>query len=110
MKKRTSKITNEQVKSIFEQMEQGVSLRKACEKEGIKNNTFLNFIEKDKDLTEQYARSRQKGQDADLPGQRVRLSQGAIHRDERALPELPQEDGTARRRRQKDVLLRVRLP
>ena len=68
MKKRTSKITNEQVKSIFEQMEQGVSLRKACEKEGVKNNTFLDFIEKDKDLAEQYARSRQKGQDARFEG------------------------------------------
>ena len=64
MKRRTSKITDAQVKSIFEQMEQGVSLRKACEKEGVKNNTFLDFISKDKELAEQYARSRQKGQDA----------------------------------------------
>ena len=64
MKRRTSKITDAQVKSIFEQMEQGVSLRKACEKEGVKNNTFLDFISKDKELSEQYARSRQKGQDA----------------------------------------------
>lgn len=64
MKRRTSKITAEHVKSIFEQLEQGVSLRKACDKEGVKNNTFLDFISKDKDLAEQYARSRQKGQDA----------------------------------------------
>lgn len=64
MKRRTSKITDAQVKSIFEQMEQGASLRKACEKEGVKNNTFLDFISKDKELAEQYARSRQKGQDA----------------------------------------------
>ena len=64
MKRRTSKITAEHVKSIFEQLEQGVSLRKACEKEGVKNNTFLDFISKDKELSEQYARSRQKGQDA----------------------------------------------
>ena len=56
MKRRTSKITDAQVKSIFEQMEQGVSLRKACEKEGVKNNTFLDFISKDKELSEQYAR------------------------------------------------------
>lgn len=64
MSRRTSKITDAQVKSIFEQMEQGVSLRKACEKEGVKNNTFLDFISKDKELSEQYARSRQKGQDS----------------------------------------------
>lgn len=64
MKRRTSKITAEYVKSIFEQLEQGVSLRKACEKEGVKNNTFLDFISKDKELSEQYARSRQKGQDS----------------------------------------------
>ena len=64
MKRRTSKITDAQVKAVFEQMEQGVSLRKACEKEGVKNNTFPDFIEKDKDLSEQYARSRQKGQDS----------------------------------------------
>ena len=64
MKIRTSKITDAQVKAIFEQMEQGVSLRKACEKEGVKNNTFLDFISKDKELAEQYARSRQKGQDS----------------------------------------------
>ena len=64
MKRRTSKITDEHVKSIFEQLEQGVSLRKSCEKEGVKNNTFLDFISKDKELSEQYARSRQKGQDA----------------------------------------------
>lgn len=64
MKRRTSKITDAQVKAIFEQMEQGVSLRKACEKEGVKNNTFLDFISKDKELSEQYARSRQKGQDS----------------------------------------------
>ena len=64
MKRRTSKITAEHVKSIFEQLEQGVSLRKACDKEGVKNNTFLDFISKDKELAEQYARSRQKGQDA----------------------------------------------
>ena len=64
MKRRTSKITDAQVKAIFEQMEQGVSVRKACEKEGVKNNTFLDFISKDKELSEQYARSRQKGQDA----------------------------------------------
>ena len=64
MKRRTSKITAEHVKSIFEQLEQGVSLRKACEKEGVKNNTFLDFISKDKELSEQYARSRQKGQDS----------------------------------------------
>ena len=64
MKRRTSKITDAQVKAVFEQMEQGVSLRKACEKEGVKNNTFLDFISKDKELSEQYARSRQKGQDS----------------------------------------------
>ena len=64
MKRRTSKITDEHVKSIFEQLEQGVSLRKACEKECVKNNTFLDFISKDKELSEQYARSRQKGQDS----------------------------------------------
>lgn len=61
MKKRTSKITNEQVKSIFEQMEQGVSLRKACESQKVKPNTFLNLKDKDEKLSEQYARSMEKG-------------------------------------------------
>ena len=64
MKRRTSKITAEHVKSIFEQLEQGVSLRKACDKEGVKNNTFLDFISKDKELAEQYAQKNKKGQDS----------------------------------------------
>ena len=61
MKIGTSKITDKQVKSIFEQLEQGVSLRKACESQKVKPNTFLNLKDKDKKLSEQYARSMEIG-------------------------------------------------
>ena len=61
MKIRTSKITAEHVKSIFEQLEQGVSLRKACESQKVKPNTFLNLKDKDEKLSEQYARSMEIG-------------------------------------------------
>lgn len=63
MKKRGSKITKEQVQAVFVLIEEGNSLRKACEKIKIDKRTFLDLIEKDEELATQYARSRQKGQD-----------------------------------------------
>lgn len=67
-KKGTTKITQEQIDKIFEQLEEGVSLRKSCENQGVKDNTFLNLVEKNPSLTEQYARAKIKGQDARFEG------------------------------------------
>lgn len=65
VKKGESKIfTPAKIKAIFRLLEEGDSLRKACEKEGVKPNTFLDHIKKDEELTEQYARSKWTGQDA----------------------------------------------
>ncbi|MBQ2168645.1 MAG: hypothetical protein II449_05295 [Prevotella sp.] len=67
-KKGTTKITQEQIDKIFEQLEDGVSLRKACEKQGIRDNTFLYLVDKSPTLAEQYARAKIKGQDARFEG------------------------------------------
>lgn len=65
VKRRGSKIfTEEKIKAIFRSMEEGNSMRKACEENGVKYNSFFEYIGRYNDLYEQYARAKQKGQDA----------------------------------------------
>lgn len=69
MKKGESKIfTPAKIKAIFQCMEDGDSVRKACEKNGVKNNSFIDFVYKNEKLYEQYARAKEKGQDARFEG------------------------------------------
>lgn len=55
--------TPQVLKTIFSQMESGVSLKKACEGLGLARSSFLAYMEKEPELYEQYARSQRIGQD-----------------------------------------------
>lgn len=43
---------------ILQSMHEGLSLRKACEKHGVKHSTFLLWVSQDKELADHYARAR----------------------------------------------------
>lgn len=46
------------VSLILESMEEGLSLRKSCEAHGVKKGTFLEWVDADHSLADQYARAR----------------------------------------------------
>jgi len=55
--------TPQVLKAIFSQMEKGVSLRKACEAQDVDRSSFLKLVSENEEVYNQYARSRQIGQD-----------------------------------------------
>ena len=52
------------ISNVLEAIEETGNLRKACEQYGIKHQTFLLWVSKDKDLADQYARTREIGLEA----------------------------------------------
>jgi hypothetical protein len=49
------------VGKVCARMEEGESLRKSCEAEGVKDPTFLDWVKADESFAEQYARAREAG-------------------------------------------------
>jgi hypothetical protein len=55
--------TPESAESILLLMRDGKSLRKACQEAGIKKGTFLDWVEREPGLADQYARAREEMMD-----------------------------------------------
>jgi hypothetical protein len=53
------KKSSEVIASVLSEMQAGVSLRKACEKQDIAASTFMGWLDGDADLSEQYTRARE---------------------------------------------------
>ena len=62
VKKNYSKDQKEAIlRSIFEDISKGMSLRKACKNSGIPRITFYDWIDKEQRLADLYTRARQQG-------------------------------------------------
>lgn len=59
-----SSYTPELAESILALMREGSSLRQACEQVGVKKTTFLDWVEREPALADQYARAREQMLDA----------------------------------------------
>jgi hypothetical protein len=59
-------VSQEKANAVCAKVAEGLSLRKACEAEGMTHPTFLRWCDEDKALADQYARARATGTDAEF--------------------------------------------
>jgi hypothetical protein len=78
-----SKKSPEKIAAILADMQEGVSLRKACEKQELAPGTFMGWVSEDNELSEHYARAREamldrQAEELEEIGERAAKAQNAV--------------------------------